>query len=334
MKKAIYLKSIFLLCLLLVGAVSTHAEDYDYEWAKVTDLSDVNTNDVVLLVDVNKKIALSSENDFMGIGVTINGDGSIDDDVPQESIKWKVTKSQNEVGQTVFSFTRTQYTGPLYGYTTGELSFEENLNSSDHTSKFRFDNYGENGGNLGFMFNSFLGWEKVGDNYRARIKDSAADITLYKRAIKNYVKWKRVDGETVKLSPDEENVIVVVEKNSEKALGNDKEDKDPDAVAVTLNDDKDRIIMDEVPEKVQWIYNGNKDQGAWFTTKDGKHLYADTSKDDPVLRVGEGDDLAMYFDYGTSDFYNESLWITKGEGDNKKVICSVLMIACSVTFGN
>ena len=318
MKKAIYLKSIFLLCLLLAGAVSAHADGYDYEWAKVTDLSDVNTNDVVLLVDVNKKIALSSENDFMGIGVTINGDGSIDDDVPQESIKWKVTKSQNEVGQTVFSFTRTQYTGPLYGYTTGELSFEENLNSSDHTSKFRFDNYGENGGNLGFMFNSFLGWEKVGDNYRARIKDSAADITLYKRAIKNYVKWKRVDGQNVKFSQDEENVIVVVEQNSEKALGNDKEDKDPDAVAVTLNDDKDRIIMDEVPEKVQWIYNGNKNQGASFTTKDGKHLYADTSKDDPVLRVGEGDDLAMYFDYGTTDFYYESLWITKGEGTDKK----------------
>ena len=318
MKKAIYLKSIFLLCLLLAGAVSAHADGYDYEWAKVTDLSDVNTNDVVLLVDVNKKIALSSENDFMGIGVTINDDGSIDDNVPQETIKWKVTKSQNEVGQTVFSFTRTQYTGLLYGYTTGELSFEENLNSSDHTSKFRFDNYGENGGNLGFMFNTYLGWENRDGKYYGRIKDSAADITLYKRAIKNYVKWKRVDGQNVKFSQDEENVIVVVEQNSEKALGNDKEDKDPDAVAVTLNDDKDRIIMDEVPEKVQWIYNGNKDQGAWFTTKDGKHLYADTSKYDPVLRVGEGDETNIYFVYGTSDFYNESLWITKGEGENKK----------------
>lgn len=318
MKITIYLKSIFLLCLLSAGAVNAHADDYDYEWAKVTDLSDVNTNDVVLLVDVNNKIALSSENDFMGIGVTINDDGSIDDNVPQETIKWKVTKSQNEVGQTVFSFTRTQYTGLLYGYTTGELSFEENLNSSDHTSKFRFDNYGENGGNLGFMFNTYLGWENRDGKYYGRIKDSAADIILYKRAKKNYVKWKRVDGQTVKFSQDEENVIVVVEQNSEKALGNDKEDKDPDAVAVTLNDEQDRIIMDEVPEKVQWIYNGNKNQGAWFTTKDGKHLYADTSKDDPVLRVGEGDETNIYFDYGTSDFYNESLWITKGEGDNKK----------------
>ncbi|MBR4238202.1 MAG: hypothetical protein IKQ03_02100 [Prevotella sp.] len=323
MKKTIYLKSIFLLiCTLLTGSISAQTidpEKFDHEWAKITDLSKVESGDVVLLVDVDKKIALSNYDDFRGINVTINDDGTIADDVPQENIKWKVTKSQNEMSQTVFSFTRTQYTEPLYGYTTGELSFDDNLSSvGDHTSQFRYDNYGENGGNLGFMFNSFLGWEKSGDNYRGKIKDSAANITLYKRAIKNYVKWKRVDGETVQLSQDEENVIVVVEKNSEKALGNDKEDKDPDAVAVTLNDDKDRIVMDEVPEKVQWIFDRNKTQGAWFTTKDGKHLYADTSKDDPVLRVGEGDDLAMYFDYSTTAPYYESLWVTKGEGENKK----------------
>ena len=188
----------------------------------------------------------------------------------------------------------------------------------DHSSNFKFDDYGENGGQLGFMWTSYIGWDNSDGNYRGKIGGSTARFALYKRAIKNYVKWKRVDGQTVKFSQDEENVIVVVEQNSEKALGNDKEDKDPDAVAVTLNDDKDRIIMDEVPEKVQWIYNGNKNQGAWFTTKDGKHLYADTSKDDPVLRVGEGDETNIYFDYGTSDFYNESLWITKGEGENKK----------------
>lgn len=315
MKKAIYLKSIFLLCLLLAGAVSAHADDYDYEWAKVTDLSDVNTNDVVLLVDVNKKISLSSENDFMGIGVTINGDGSIDDDVPQDYIKWKVTKNDDGT----FSFEQLNYTGPLYGYTTGELSFNDNLASEgEHSSNFKFDDYGDKGGYLGIMISSYIGWDNSDGNYRGKIGGNTARFALYKRAIKNYVKWKRVDGQNVKFSQDEENVIVVVEQNSEKALGNDKEDKDPDAVAVTLNDDKDRIVMDEVPEKVQWIYNGNKDQGAWFTTKDGKHLYADTSKDDPVLRVGEGDETNIYFVYGTSDFYNESLWITKGEGENKK----------------
>ena len=207
MKKTIYLKSIFLLiCTLLTGSISAQTidpEKFDHEWAKITDLSKVESGDVVLLVDVDKKIALSNYDDFRGINVTINDDGTIADDVPQENIKWKVTKSQNEMSQTVFSFTRTQYTGPLYGYTTGELSFDDNLSSvGDHTSQFRYDNYGENGGNLGFMFNSFLGWEKSGDNYRGKIKDSAANITLYKRAIKNYVKWKRVDGETVPCNTD------------------------------------------------------------------------------------------------------------------------------------
>lgn len=323
MKKAIYLKTIFLLiCTLLAGVVNAQLvpdpEKYDHEWAKITDLSKVESGDVVLLVDVdnnNNNRALSYNNNFLGIDVTINDDGTIADDVPQDYIKWKVTKNDDGT----FSFEQLNYTGPLYGYTTGELSFNDNLASEgEHSSNFKFDDYGENGGQLGFMWTSYIGWDNSDGNYRGKIGGNTARFALYKRAIKNYVKWKRVDGQNVKFSQDEENVIVVVEQNSEKALGNDKEDKDPDAVAVTLNDDKDRIVMDEVPEKVQWIYNGNKNQGAWFTTKDGKHLYADTSKDDPVLRVGEGDETNIYFVYGTSDFYNESLWITKGEGENKK----------------
>ena len=321
MKKANLMKSIFLLiCTLLAGSVSAQIidpEKYDHEWAKVTDLSKVKTDDVVLLVDVSNKRALSNYNDFRGINVTINDDGTIADKDPQDEIKWKVTKNDDGT----FSFEQLNYSGPLYGYTRGALSFDGNLSTADEgdrSSNFKFDEYGENGGSLGIMFTSYIGWDSSDGNYRGKIGGSSARFTLYKRAIKNYVKWKRVDGETVQLSQDEENVIVVVEQNSEKALGNDKEDKDPDAVAVTLNDDKDRIVMDEVPEKVQWIYNGNKNQGAWFTTKDGKHLYADTSKDDPVLRVGEGDDLAMYFDYSTTAPYYESLWIAKGEGENKK----------------
>ncbi len=322
MKKANLMKSIFLLiCTLLAGSVSAQIidpEKYDHEWAKVTDLSKVKTDDVVLLVDVSNKRALSNYNDFRGINVTINDDGTIADKDPQDEIKWKVTKNDDGT----FSFEQLNYSGPLYGYTRGALSFDGNLSTADEgdrSSNFKFDEYGENGGSLGIMVTSYIGWDNSTGNYRGKIEDeSTARFTLYKRAIKNYVKWKRVDGQNVKFSQDEENVIVVVEQNSEKALGNDKEDKNPDAVAVTLNDDKDRIVMDEVPEKVQWIYNGNKNQGAWFTTKDGKHLYADTSKDDPVLRVGEGDDLAMYFDYSTTAPYYESLWITKGEGENKK----------------
>ncbi len=285
----------------------------------ITDLSTVESGDIVLLVDVDNQRALSYENNFLGINVTINDDGSIDDNAPQEYIKWKVTKSDDGMGNPQFSFEQLDYIGPLYGYTLGTLSFDGTLPSDsegDRSSNFKFDDYGENGGYLGFMFGNYIGWDNSTGNYRGKIGGSTARFTLYKRDYKNYVKWKRVvNGNFVKT---DNNIVVVVEQNSEKALGNDKEDKDPDAVAVTLNDEKDRIVMDEVPEKVQWTFNRNKNQGAWFTTKDGKHLYADTSKDDPVLRVGEGNDLAMYFDYGTTDSYYESLWISKGEGSDKK----------------
>ena len=97
MKKTFFVKSLLLLFTLIVGGGNAHAqEDYDYQWVKVTDLSEVNTNDIVLLIDVNNKKALSSENDFIGISVTINDNGTIDDDFVQEkeSIKWKLTKGQ------------------------------------------------------------------------------------------------------------------------------------------------------------------------------------------------------------------------------------------------
>ena len=69
MKKAIYLKSIFLLCLLLAGAVSAHADGYDYDCVKVTDLSDVSDGETVLLVDESKNLALSPLNGPYGIGL-------------------------------------------------------------------------------------------------------------------------------------------------------------------------------------------------------------------------------------------------------------------------
>ena len=69
MKKAIYLKSIFLLCLLLAGAVSAHADGYDYDCVKVTDLSQVTDDETVLLVDESKNLALSPLNGPYGIGL-------------------------------------------------------------------------------------------------------------------------------------------------------------------------------------------------------------------------------------------------------------------------
>ena len=66
MKKTTILKSLFMLCILLAGGVSVSAEN---EWVPA-DLSELNTNDVVLLVDKDKGIALG--NDLKGNEVTIS----------------------------------------------------------------------------------------------------------------------------------------------------------------------------------------------------------------------------------------------------------------------
>ena len=69
MKKTIYLKSIFLLCLLLAGTVSAQADGYDYDCVKVTDLSQLEGDETVLLVDESKNLALSPINGPYGIGL-------------------------------------------------------------------------------------------------------------------------------------------------------------------------------------------------------------------------------------------------------------------------
>ena len=110
------------------------------------------------------------------------------------------------------------------------------------------------------------------------------------------MKWKRVDGNKVKLSDNEVEDVVIVDLKTGKAMSNDKGDKDPAAVAVTLNDDLDRIIMEEVPENVQWKCNKGSALNITvltFKTEDGQNLYAETS--DKVLKVGNVEDSKKLF---------------------------------------
>jgi hypothetical protein len=89
---------------------------------------------------------------------------------------------------------------------------------------------------------------------------------------------------------------VIVDLKTGKAMSNDKGDKDPAAVAVTLNDDQDRIIMEEVPENVQWKCNKASALNITvltFKTEDGQNLYAETS--DKVLKVGNVEDSKKLF---------------------------------------
>lgn len=280
MKKAILMKTIFLLWALIAGGGVTQAAVY--EWVKVNDLSEVKTNDIVLLVDVNKKIALSSENDFMGIGVAIKEDGNITDDAIQEKIKWILTKSQTQDDKTVFSFTRTQYTGPLYGYTSGELSFETGKYTGEYTSNFEFKDYGENGGSLGFMFNSFIGWENRNGRYYGKIKDSAADFCLYKRVKLTFVKWKRVQNPADLATGD---TTVIVDLTSSNAMKNNPaDDESPAAMSVTIKEELDRLTSG-VGDTITWTVDRSDDRYQFYR-KDENNNTKYLRNSNKTLRVG------------------------------------------------
>ena len=107
-----------------------------------------------------------------------------------------------------------------------------------------------------------------------------------------YVKWKLVDGTNVTLSDGD--VVVVVDQTTGLAMSNDKDDKAPDAVAVNLNYDKDRLTGD-VPDNVQWTYTAVSG-GYKFTTGE-KTLYADSKG----LKIGSGTDNDNVFDITTID---------------------------------
>ena len=296
MKKTIYLKSVLLLCLLLVGAVSTHAEDYDYEWVKVTDLNEVNTGDIVVLADGNLALKNDQLNGVFAVSVIIS-DGKILDENVGDNIKWTLTKNETDG-----TFKFANETGAYLSVENGN-DILIGSTEADPITEFSFKDYSDNGGKLYFGDDSYIKLE----NNKAVVGSPGSTFILYKRTKKNYVKWKRIGSENVNL--EEDAVIVVVDLKSGRALSNDKADKDPDAVAVTLNDDKDRILG-EVPEKVQWIYNRTQGKGATFKTNDDKYLYADT--ENKGLKVGEPTGDNQYFSYGCENDIFFSLWTNIG----------------------
>ena len=277
MKKAIYLKSIFLLCLLLAGAVSAHADGYDYDCVKVTSLDDVAGGETVLLVDESKNLALSPLNGPYGIGLkgvdVAIGEDNVIRNVSADMI-WTIgSKSGN-------SFTFNNNDKPLYGSLSSSSVSVTNEPYGENTNEFFLDEYGDNGGKLYYVGNT--NYEKAyfiwnSDNEITIDSETQDRFTLYKVTIKNYVKWKMVNGLDVVLSDDD--VVVIADQNSAKAMSNDKKDKEPDAVAVNLNDSKDRILGD-VAEKVQWTFTNVG--GDYHFAVGEKNLYADSEG----LKVG------------------------------------------------
>jgi hypothetical protein len=308
MKKTNYMKSIFLLCLLLAGAVSAHAEDVVYQWQKVASLDDVATGDEVVIVDESKKLALpNTDNTFTGVDVTINAK-KLTGDIPT-SIQWTLTK--NDDGSFTF---KTSDGKTLYGESVNVQRLVMNNNGGYTTSEFSFVGY-DSGGKLSYEDKGtgrslYIYWD---DQNQAKIigtSSDAAKLTLYKKTVaEKVVKWKLVgsssyDESTVSVANDD--VVVLVDLTTGMAMSNDKADKDPDAVAVNLNYDKDRIIGD-VDEKLLWTYTAT-DNGFKFAAADG-NLYADGEK----LKVGS-DETNNVFGTTTIDGV-KYLKITSGEKD-------------------
>ena len=286
MKKNIYLKSIFLLCLLIAGAVSAHADGYDYDCVKVTSLDDVAGGETVLLVDQSKNLALSPLNGPYGIGLkgvdVAIGEDNVVRNVSADMI-WTIgNKSGN-------SFTFNNNGKPLWGSLSSSSVSVTNEPYGQNTSEFFLDEYGDNGGKLYYVGNTnydkaYFIWNS--ENEITIDSETGARFTLYKVTVKNYVKWKKVNW-----APADGSDVAIVDLTTGRAMSNDKDDKDPDAVAVTLNDDKDRIIG-EVAEKLQWKVEVDQNNDAYrrFAAGEGKYLYADGEQ----LKVGNGEHNLVY----------------------------------------
>ena len=279
-------KQMLLLCLLFVGTVSAQA--VAYQWTKVTNLSEVQTGDTVVIVDESLGLALpNTGDDFHGVAVTI-GDNFTTSTV-SDDIKWTLTKN----GST-FNFRRSDGT-LLYGDATTNAVRLVMFTTNYTTSDFYFDSY-NSGGKLYYESEStgrplYVYW----NNQRAQVtgtKSQAATLTLYKIVeVPTTIKWKLVDDDKVTLTDGD--VVVIADVTTGLAMSNDKDDKAPDAVAVELNYDKDRL-MGEVPVKVQWTYTAASD-GYQFAAGEDKYLYADSKG----LKVGSSSDNV--FDITTID---------------------------------
>ena len=273
MKRFSFFRFFLLLSLLWtgMGVASAQTEDYDYEWAKVTDLSQISDGDIVLLVDESKGLALSKfgQYDLRGVELAVS-DGKVS--VPGNvaaNMKWTI----EDPGYNSFKLKNNdEY---LWG-SLATYSVSVSSSSTDATNVFKLD-----GGKLYYEGNNGLAYFSWGTNEDKSISidyNTTDRFTFYKKGeIKEYVKWKMVNGLDVVLSDND--VVVIADQNSAKAMSNDKSDKDPDAVAVNLNDSKDRILGD-VAEKVQWTFTNVG--GDYHFAVGEKNLYADTEG----LKVG------------------------------------------------
>ena len=300
MKKANLMKTILLLWALIAGGGITHAAVY--EWVKVNDLSEVNTGDQVLLVDVDKKIALSSEHGSQ-TGMVFSTPVTISDDRianATEKNRWTLTMPYDEYeNKSYYSFEgqcesgyEGQQGGKLYGvFENGEHFYDVSYANTDpytYTTYFDFIDYGSNGGKLYYThsgYDYYLKFEKRGNGYRAYAnpdKNSGSNITLFKRVKLTFVKWKRVQNPADLATGD---TTVIVDLTSSNAMKNNPaDDESPAAMSVTLKEELDRLTSG-VGDTITWTVD-RSDAKYQFYRKDENNNTKYLRNSNKTLRVG------------------------------------------------
>ncbi len=322
MKKFFVLKSLLMLCALFGGVGNAIANDYDYEWVKVTNLSEVATGDVVVLVSSGLNIALpNNDNDFKGVSVTLSAYNRTISSNVSDAIQWTVT---NDNG--AFTFRRGG-TAPLYA----QLGNSPKLGVGDGgaTSVFSLENYGSSGGLLSCSSNPtyYLYWSYINPFYKAELHEGQnygnylAEVVLYKKTVKKYTKWKEVSFANLTAG----STVVIVDKTTGLAMTNDKGDKKPGTSAVELNADKDRI-MGDVASTIQWTVekaDGNVrfKVGDNYLQYDASSLSTGTDKTNNFtgikyncLRTEAID--SKFYNVGLKNSFMSNSWEVKEEGND------------------
>ena len=326
MEKTIFMKSFFLLLYtVFAGVLDAHAQDYDYEWVKVTDLSEVADDETVLLVDKSRDLALSNSGTYELRGVEIAfGENNVIENVSANMV-WTIE------GKNDNSFKLKNNGDYIWGSRTSPSISMSSTPPSNATNEFTLESYGENGGKLYYEGNNYFYWSSSDNNLISISENTTDRFTLYKITVKNYVKWKKVNGTDVTLSNDNEEDVVIVDLATGRAMSNDKGTKDPDAVAVDLNIDKDRITGD-VAEKLQWTFtnNGGKYKFAvgennLYATSDALKVGAETSNNgfdfsnnDNGPYMGITLDGTQYFAGVDASMFSNTWKLVKGDDDIAK----------------
>ena len=147
MKKANFIKTVFLLWGLIAGGGIAQAEAY--ECVKVNNLSEIEDNDQVLLVDKSRGLALSNSGTYelRGVEITIGNDNTSVIRVTA-NMKWTIE------GKNGNSFTLKNNDDYLWGSLTTPSVSVSSTPPADATNMFVLENYGKDGGKLYYEGNN------------------------------------------------------------------------------------------------------------------------------------------------------------------------------------